>query len=61
MFSKGYSEGLTEKDQSLMQKNFEDDQAEHEAENKHLKRVSKVNDNVKFGRNRSHIADLFRK
>lgn len=59
IFSQGYQEGLTRKDQEMMLQEHEDQQAQDEIENK--QKVSKVSDNLKFGRNRAHIADLFKK
>ena len=58
-FSQGYQEGLTRKDQELMQEEFETKQAINDQENK--MKVKKVSDDQKFGRNRGHIADLFKK
>ena len=59
MFSQGYQEGLTRKDQEMMQADYENQRNQDEQENK--KKSTKVSDNNKFGKNRANIAKLFEK
>lgn len=59
MFSQGYQEGLTRKDQEMMQQDYENQRAQDEIENK--KKSTQVSDNNKFGKNRANIARLFEK
>ena len=59
MFSQGYQEGLTRKDQEMMQADYENQRTQEEIQNK--KKSTKVSDNNKFGKNRANIAKLFEK
>lgn len=59
LFSKGYQEGLTKRDQDMMQKDFEQQKEIDKQENK--KKVSQVSSSNKFGKNKPNIAKLFEK
>lgn len=58
-FSHGYQEGIARKDQQMMHEDYQNQKAIDDQENR--KKVSKVSDNNKFGKNRAHIARLFEK
>jgi hypothetical protein len=60
-FSHCYQEGLTKRDQEMMQEDFLKQQEEAQQENKKENKVSKVSDTMKFGRNKANIAKLFQK
>ena len=58
-YAEGYQSNLTRQDQSIMHKEYEEQKNYEAMENKKLRKVTKVSDDVKFGRGRSNIAKLF--
>ena len=59
LFDKGYQQGLTKKDQDMMQKDYEQQNEIDQQENK--KKITKVSDMNKFGKNKPNTAKLFEK